>query len=110
MAYLITKDRLNGFYTKKTAVGHTGPDTAREDILARLANGEGTPFRLMADFNPENEQDARFVDYEGVFIEDAENEYWNGNPVLQPVDDFGALHYGCSNIQYKNARGEWEVL
>jgi hypothetical protein len=77
----------------------TGPGNAPGELLAKLAAGEGRPFRLFDD-DDELYYDGRIISTEGAGSEDD----------FGPLDDFGLPNAGCTYIQYKNAQGKWETL
>jgi hypothetical protein len=80
------------------AVTITGPRTAPDELLAKLAAGEGDQFRLF-DGDDELNYTGRFIGGDGPDSEDA----------LGPLDDFGAGNAGCTYIQYK-VGGKWKTL
>jgi hypothetical protein len=97
VAYKITKDLLEN---KASTV--EGPAMADIRVLERLRNGEGEAFRLL--------DDDRIPYYEGLFIDDSENEEYQPAAEFQPLDCYGLPNAGATIIQYKNAAGNWEDL
>jgi hypothetical protein len=97
VAYKITKDLLEN---KASTV--EGPAMADIRVLERLRNGEGEAFRLL--------DDDRIPYYEGLFIDDSENEEYQPTAEFQPLDCYGLPNAGATIIQYKNAAGNWEDL
>lgn len=77
----------------------TGPSTAPDELLAKLAAGEGEQFKMFDD-DYELYYTGRLVSTEGADSEDG----------FGPLDDFGLGNAGCTSIQYKNAQGKWETL
>ena len=46
-------------------------------------------------------------------LDDDKNVYYEGmatSESFDPLDDFGMPNDGCTEIQYRNANGEWETL
>lgn len=97
MAYRITKDLVEN---RTEAV--EGPAMADIRVLERLRAGEGEPFRMLDD-------DGNLY-YEGLFIDDSENEDYQPEAEFQPLDCYGLPNAGAVTIQYKNAAGEWESI
>jgi hypothetical protein len=102
MAFLITKDLITPENEDSYGVGVEGPRYAREEILVRLRNGEGEPFRLL--------DDDRNLYYEGLFIDDGEAEKWEIETEFQPLEAYGRPNAGAVIIEYKNSKNEWEAL
>lgn len=113
MAFIITKDNVASEEDKVEnpegggnlyAVGLTGPASVSPAIEARLRNNEGAHFRMRYDEPLDEEKPA----YYGYYLEDPEDEgEWDE---FQPLDCFGEGNAGCAMIEYKNDKGEWEIL
>jgi hypothetical protein len=88
MAWIITKDRLFDPSEKgsKSRVG-----TCSHNYKNECA--EWKPFRILDDDGE--------VYYEGLATPETD---------FEPLDDFGMPDAGCTEIQYKNDKGEWETL
>jgi hypothetical protein len=97
-AWIITRDYLaeedGGLMPEK---GTTGPRDAPDAMLAQLAAGEGTPFRLYDD-------DGELY-YDGRLIGDSESE-----DAFGPLDDFGRPNAGATEIRYLRPGKGWETL
>lgn len=87
----------------------TGPSDAPADLLARLADGAGRPFRIL-DSDEELYYSGRIV---GVAEDDA---IFMGSPDTDesadfgPLWDFGTPNAGASDLQYRNAAGAWQSI
>lgn len=76
-----------------------GPGAAPDELLAKLAAGEGRGFCLFDD-DGELYYEGRIVSSEGEGSEDD----------FGPLDDFGMPNAGCTSIEYQNAEGKWKTL
>lgn len=83
--------------TNLNAKGVTGPRGADADSLAALAAGRGHRFR-MTDGDGE-------TCYRGRLLGDPDSQ--DG---FAPLDDFGMPNAGCTDIEYLDADGEWQLL
>jgi hypothetical protein len=112
-AWIITKDKIAEPDAREAsnsnAKGLTGPRTATENDLKRLAAGEGTRFRMLDDDGE--------IYYYGRWLEEDEcTEDYYAEPEFSPLDNFGAPNAGCTEIQYdhgkRDAKGKvmWESL
>lgn len=97
-SWIITKDKITehdekGKY-KTIPVKIIGP---RDCKLTEKELKKGYPFRMFDD-------DGNLY-YSGFLVGDKDSE--DG---FMPLDDYGTPNAGCSYIQYKNDKGEWETL
>lgn len=88
--WIIDKDIISfGDHT-----GTTGPRNISPEHQEMLKNGGGKKFKMYDD-------DGELY-YEGRIV----GEYSE----FEPLDDFGMPNAGCTDIQYKNEKGEWESV
>ena len=76
----------------------TGPSTAPDELLAKLAAGEGDQFRMFDD-DGELNYTGRLISTEGSDSEDG----------FGPLDDFGPPNAGATYIRYLTG-GKWVTL
>ncbi|MEH1014585.1 hypothetical protein V6U90_15925 [Micromonospora sp. CPCC 206060] len=115
-AWVLTRDRDHELHgTSESEVGTTGPGRATKEMLER-ARAEGRPFRMLdlGDIDEGAIADGRDVDeaergvvYEGLIWTAGDP---GGPEDFGPLRDFGEPHYGCVDIQYRDARGRWTSL
>ena len=74
-----------------------GPFGVSDCMMRDLVNGAGLDFRM---YDGDGE-----LYYEGRWIGPVDSELMFG-----PLDDFGMPNTGCTEIRYKNAEGEFEIL
>jgi hypothetical protein len=78
-----------------------GPSDATEEEIA-LARSKGQPFRLMYDGDGPAAKGR-------IWVSDTPHAR-DSEACWQPLEDFGEGSYGCTEVQYRNAKGEWESL
>ena len=83
--WIITKDKISK--GKRVGTKSANYDQLSFDVLCTVL------FRMR--------DDDGHVYYEGKATPDCE---------FEPLDDFGMPNDGCTEIQYKNEKGEWETL
>lgn len=109
-AWIVDKDHIAdpsarpGSYCN--APGLTGPRNAPDDLVARLAKGEGRKWQM---FDDDGE---RYYDGRIVFT-DPDDENGNGltlpEEAFGPLNDFGTGNAGCTEIKYR-IDGEWRMI
>lgn len=102
MGWIITKDVIGD---DAESAGEMGPAGISREVADALLDGEGKRFRML--------DDDRIVYYYGRWIEDEEAESLAFEACVddfQPLDNFGAPYAGCTIIQYRNDKGQWEDL
>lgn len=96
--YAWTIDREH--ISEPTAVGTVGPRNAPDALTAKLAAGEGHRFKMFDDDGG--------LYYEGRCI--SEDPEFGGEEFFGPLNDFGMPNAGCTEIQYRSEKGDWETL
>lgn len=95
-AWIITKDYVADESepegSPSNAVGVTGPSTASEDDLARLAKGEGLTFTMYDD------DGERY--YKGRAVVSGDKTFDDEMVCAGPLDDFGTPNAGATEIRW----------
>lgn len=95
-AWLITKDHMPDESepegTNSNATGVTGPSTASEEDLARLAAGEGNTFTMYDD------DGERY--YTGRLVVSGDVTFDDEIACSGPLDDFGTPNAGATEIRW----------
>ena len=96
-AWIITKDHLATELGDRSEVGISGPSDITVQQKIALDEGQGAEFQMRDD-------DGELY-YTGRFIGDA-----NSEDAFAPLMDFGTPNAGATDIYYRNAKGQWEIL
>ncbi|MEU4534356.1 hypothetical protein AB0G15_05775 [Streptosporangium sp. NPDC023825] len=108
--WIIDKDHLynpNSGFEERNDTGTMGPRRISPEIKAQLKAGKGEKFRMLDD-DGELYYTGRIIGPADGSPEAASDECieWE----FAPLSGFGARNAGCTDIQYKNDKGEWKNL
>ena len=92
--WLITRDYTADEYSN--AKGVYGPSTTTYTADEIRHHPDARTFRLLDD-------DGNLM-AKGLYVGD------DSEDLFAPLDDYGEAMWGCTEIQYKNKRGEWEAI
>lgn len=101
--------------TEASDNGTTGPHGAPDELLTRLANGEGRVWRTLYDVNYRGHPDDQRICHTGRYLDWTDLDPTRADDV-EPWAEFGPLQdlsqpsCGAFEIQYQDRDGTWTTL